>query len=246
MIDFHCHLDLYPDPKEVIQEVVLRGIYTLAVTTTPKAFEQNLRLAEDAKRIRVAVGLHPELVAERKREADLVCKHMERTRYVGEIGMDGSLQHKSSLGDQRAVLRQILTECRRQGGKVISLHSRLATSAVLDEIELAGEIGIPVMHWFSGLESELKRAVDLGCWFSIGPGMLAGKKGKTLTELVPKNRVLPETDGPFFQLKGRPAMPWDVDKVIADLGMIWKTPCNDVKSLLRMNLRNLAAVGTKP
>ena len=35
MIDTHCHLDLYPSPARVIKEIDRRGVYVLAVTTTP-------------------------------------------------------------------------------------------------------------------------------------------------------------------------------------------------------------------
>ena len=39
MIDFHCHLDLYPNPREVAKECAKRGLYVLSVTTTPSAWE---------------------------------------------------------------------------------------------------------------------------------------------------------------------------------------------------------------
>lgn len=80
MIDTHCHLDLYPKPGTVIAEADKRGMFVIAVTTTPKAFLGNIRMTEGKKRIRVAVGLHPELVAERHREVEDVCKLACSTR----------------------------------------------------------------------------------------------------------------------------------------------------------------------
>ncbi|MFP3339867.1 hypothetical protein R0J91_17955, partial [Micrococcus sp. SIMBA_131] len=44
-VDFHCHLDLYPDHKAVIAECELARVATLAVTTTPKAWQRNCELA---------------------------------------------------------------------------------------------------------------------------------------------------------------------------------------------------------
>jgi TatD DNase family protein len=58
MIDFHCHLDLYPEPQVVVRECVLRGIHALAVTTTPSAWQGTSELVSGADRIRVALGLH--------------------------------------------------------------------------------------------------------------------------------------------------------------------------------------------
>ena len=43
MIDFHCHLDLYPDPRAVLDGIDARGTYVLAVTTTPKAWHNAIR-----------------------------------------------------------------------------------------------------------------------------------------------------------------------------------------------------------
>ena len=38
--DFHCHIDLLPDPVAVIDRCARDGIVTLAVTTTPKAWRR--------------------------------------------------------------------------------------------------------------------------------------------------------------------------------------------------------------
>lgn len=240
MIDFHCHIDLFPNPAEVISEAVKRGTYVLAVTTTPLAFEGNLQLIGDAKRIRVAVGLHPELVGERYREVDQVCDLMRRTRYVGEVGLDGSPAHRGSLPRQRDVLQRVLSECAQQGGKIISMHSRMATTAVLDEIERCGSLGIPILHWFSGNEDELQRAVDLGCWFSVGPSMLGGQKGRRLVSLMPTDRVIPETDGPFAKVNGKTLMPWDSEASIPILASLWGIEISEAAQKVKSNFLRLS------
>ncbi|KQO59659.1 MULTISPECIES: Qat anti-phage system TatD family nuclease QatD [unclassified Methylobacterium] len=239
MIDFHCHLDLYPEPAKVVAEVAKRGMYVLAVTTTPRAFEGNLRFVGSNRRIRVAVGLHPELVGERHAEVGLVCAALLRTRYVGEVGLDGSPQHWGTFATQRNVLRTIFKACCDQGGRVISLHSRMAVQAVLDEIEQAGPIGTPVMHWFGGTPDEMVRASGLGCWFSVGPAMLNSKKGRLLAAGMPRDRVLPETDGPFGQSRGKPLTPWDCELVIPILADLWDMPLSAVEALMSDNLRRL-------
>lgn len=241
MIDFHCHLDLYPKPSTVIAEAARRRLYVLAVTTTPRAFEGNQLLVGDHKRIRVAVGLHPELVNDRHREVEDVIETMKRTRYVGEVGLDGSPDHRESLGLQRKVLARIFQGCREQGGKIVSLHSRSAVTAVLDEIQGAGAIGTPILHWFSGSEAECARAVEMGCWFSVGPAMLASAKGRRLASMLPKDRVLPETDGPFGQREGKALMPWDSALVHRDLAEIWGMEEDKVAERLIGNLRRLVA-----
>jgi len=40
-VDFHCHLDLYPDHEAAIARAEAARVYTLTVTTTPKAWPRN-------------------------------------------------------------------------------------------------------------------------------------------------------------------------------------------------------------
>ena len=109
MMDFHCHLDLYDKPKEVIRSSEQEGIYILSVTTTPRAFPGTKRMAARAPRIRTALGLHPQLASERYTELKLFDLMLPETDYVGEIGLDGSREFKSSLDIQRTVFRHILS-----------------------------------------------------------------------------------------------------------------------------------------
>ena len=45
-VDFHTHLDLYPDLPAAITACDRRRTATLTVTTTPKAFVRNRELAD--------------------------------------------------------------------------------------------------------------------------------------------------------------------------------------------------------
>ena len=98
------------------------------------------------------------------------------------------------------------------------------------------------MHWFSGTQSELARAIDLGCWFSVGPAMLRGAKGKRLASMMPVGRVLTETDGPLARQRGQVLMPWHVRQAEVELGRLWNLSTTGVQRHLSRNLRNLVAV----
>ncbi|MGO7955546.1 Qat anti-phage system TatD family nuclease QatD [Rhizobium leguminosarum] len=239
MIDTHCHLDLYPNPGRVIEEVEKRGTFVIAMTTTPKAFLGNMRFVEGRRRIRVAVGLHPELVAERYREIDEVQKYMVRTKYVGEIGIDGSPGCAASARLQADVFRTLLQSAEELGGKVLSIHSRGATCAVLDAIEKNVSKSTPILHWFSGSRKELDRAVELGCWFSVGPAMLRSRKGRELTFAMPRDRLLTETDGPFGTKDDRPLMPWDAALALPIISEGWQCSADDAERQVRSTFRRL-------
>lgn len=239
MIDLHCHLDLYPDPEAVATRAMSEGMYVLAVTTTPRAWAGTRTLFSRFSRIRVGLGLHPQLVRERHGEVSMLCELLTEARYVGEIGLDGSPEYADSLSTQRSVLERILAACAADGGRILSVHSRGAATAVLDALEAHPKAGLPVLHWFSGTSKELDRAVRLGCWFSVGPAMLRNDKGQRLVSAMPRERVLTETDGPFATEQKLPLMPWDVSIAERWLAQVWNTSDSDVKERLAGNLKAL-------
>jgi TatD DNase family protein len=196
-IDMHCHLDLYPDPAQVVQEVARAKSYVLSVTTTPKAWRGTAALAVGHPRIKTALGLHPQLAHERKGELVLFDTLLPETRYVGEVGLDGTPEYKPFWRDQQKVFDHILASSAKAGGRILTIHSRGAATPVLDALERHPEAGTPILHWFSGTKGELKRAIEIGCWFSVGPAMLKSKKGQEIASAIPRNRILTETDGPF-------------------------------------------------
>jgi TatD DNase family protein len=224
---------------ELVAECERREIYTLAVTTTPRSWERNNMLAKSTKYVRAALGLHPQVVGKFHYEVNALCDLIPETRYVGEIGLDGSPEYAESFSLQKSILDKILLSCAANGGRIISLHSRNATSEVLDMFEKHKKSGTPILHWFSGNLKELERAIRLGCWFSVGPTMLNSKKGMELAANMPHDRLLTETDGPFTQQKGKPYMPWDVGIAVEKLGFIWKQNATQVQSQIAANLKIL-------
>ena len=44
---------------------------------------------------------------------------------------------------------------------------------------------------------QLEKAIELGCYFSINPGMLKTKSGMEVIKAIPIDHVLLETDAPF-------------------------------------------------
>ena len=213
MIDFHCHLDLYKDPIRVAEEANRINKFTLCVTTSPKAWSVTSQVYKQYNNIKVALGLHPEMVERKINELDLMLASIQHTKYIGEIGLDGLPQNRSSFRVQIKVFEEIVRQCHREGGRVLSIHSRFAVQEVLTVLKKYPNSGTPVLHWFSGSLSELKDAIDIGCYFSVNEPMISSPKGRALVGKMPLRRVLPETDGPFAQRGGVPLRPSDVCKV---------------------------------
>ena len=239
MIDLHCHLDLYPNPVEVVRRCRSERIFVLSVTTTPSAYRGTVALALDDDRIQTALGLHPQLAVERRGELALFDELVHRVRWVGEIGLDGASASRDSWRTQREVFRHILRSCENAGGRVLSIHSRRAAAQVLAELREFPDAGLPVLHWFSGSLDELKQAIEIGCWFSVGLPMLQSKRGRRLVASLPSNRVLTETDGPFVRIDVRPAYPWDTEATERELASLWNRPGEQTSTVLAENLSQL-------
>ena len=194
MIDYHCHLDLYKSPMSVYEESKQRKIKILAVTTSPKAYVKAIQHFSDSKEIVVALGFHPELVADRINEKELFIQLMSASRYIGEIGIDGYRQNSRSLSIQASFFHEALLEAEKRGGRILSIHSRGAVKKVLDIIDKTSNANVSILHWFTGSKSELERAVAMHCWFSINPKMCLSKSGQETIKGIPINKLLPETE----------------------------------------------------
>lgn len=217
--DFHCHIDLLPDPAAAIIACERERVMTLAVTTTPKAWPQNRRWTAASSYVHAAVGLHPELVGERHGEIGLLEEYIEQSRLVGEIGLDGSPQYRKSWQMQGQVFTRALKRAQQLGGRVLSIHSRRAADEVvqlLAEHTTADRV-LPILHWYSGSVSAARKALDQGCYFSVNPRMLDSNMGLAVVRSLPTSRMLTETDAPFTASGDRPALPTDAATVLANL-----------------------------
>lgn len=97
VIDLHAHLDLYPDPAATTKEYI-------RPVRDNHAFRLVWHLPCERRRgIRTAIGLHPQIAQERQGELALFDELRPRSRYVGEIGLDGGPELKATWDVQRRV-----------------------------------------------------------------------------------------------------------------------------------------------
>lgn len=241
LVDFHCHLDLYPDHAALIRECDREGVATLAVTTTPKAWPRNRDLAKTSSHVRVALGLHPQLVADRAAELPLFERYLSEARYVGEVGLDAGPRFYRSFEAQERVLARVLAACAEQGDKILTLHSVRAVGKVLGHLEraLPPDRGRVILHWFTGTASEARRAAERGCFFSINSEMLRSPKHRLLVAGLPGDRLLTETDGPFVEADGKPVRPPAVAQTVADLAALRGETADAMARRIVANLRAL-------
>lgn len=238
LIDTHCHVDLYPDYADLIEETERAQVYTVAVTNTPSVFRRCVSLTQGKRFIRTALGLHPQLVRQRHRELDLMLGMLPETKYVGEVGLDFENRDEQERALQQKVFASILERCAASPDKVLTVHSRRAAAEVVDLIGDAYPCKV-ILHWFSGSRRELEKAVSCGFYFSVNPAMMSSAKGRQIVAAIPRDKLLTESDGPFVTVDNRPARPRDVELVVRGLAELYETTASQVAGMLHDNFRSV-------
>jgi TatD DNase family protein len=236
MIDLHCHIDLYNNPLEIAARAERSGVITVAVTNLPSHFETDYPHFSRYKRIKLALGLHPLMATQHKREFTKFTRMLPKTSYIGEVGLDFSRAGINTKQEQIESFRFVLASV-KDSYDLISIHSRQAESIVLELLE-EFNISSAIFHWYMGSFGILERAIKLGHYFSINTAMIVSQKGKKLIERIPKHRILSESDGPFVKVGSKPAEPTDVIYVISFLSELWEKNREEVKQILINNYNN--------
>lgn len=198
LYDTHYHFDLQKERSAVIREIERSQIYTIAVTNLPELYQkENSEII--CKYIRFALGFHPELVYQYKKQIPLMWDLLPEAKYVGEVGLD--FVDKSYKNEQISFFEELIERCRDDEKKILTIHSR---QAVRDVLQILGNDFKfkPILHWFTGTKNELLEAIDKGCFFSVNGAMLASKKFSSMLSMIPNERLLIETDSPFTFFQG--------------------------------------------
>lgn len=239
-LDTHCHVDLYPDPTGVVQRAERAGTVVIAVTNLPSAFDAALPHVQQFRNLRLALGLHPLTTAQHSpKELASFDRNAQRTSYIGEVGLDLSVEGRASIEAQRKSFRHVLRAIQGQR-KILTIHSRGAESEVIERLAEFGCRGA-IFHWFTGPWTAAERAMSAGHLFSINTAMVKSPKGRQLVESLPKERVLLESDGPFIKIGRRSVEPGDLTVVEEVLSRWWGEHIDDVRVQLRSNFSSLLA-----
>jgi TatD DNase family protein len=236
-VDTHCHLDRYPSPVQVWRDAVAAGVLTVAVTELPSSFQLLATRFGRREGLRVAVGFHPLRVADSApSELQLFRRYLNRTDYVGEVGLDFSERGRASRKQQTILFERLLDEP-AIGRKVVSVHTRRADRAAIEQLDAARINGI--LHWYTGPMSLIDQALAAGLYFSITPAMIQSAHGRRVIAAVPADWVLTETDGPYTRTAGRTSQPADVPALVGRLARTWNAHQADVRQQIWNNMAEL-------
>jgi TatD DNase family protein len=227
-IDMHAHIE----PDIAATDLLELGALVFAASRT---LEEAARALERSDPWTLwGVGCHPGLVGAHKAfDPDRFTELIARTPYVSEIGLDG--KSRVPAHTQQATFHVVLTTL-QAAPRIASIHSYAAAGPVLDHLT-AHPITGAVLHWWLGDADQTRRAVELGCYFSVNASMA---RRPELLSLLPPERILTETDHPFADRStDRGRRPGNVSDVEAALGRLHTMDLQAVRELMWHNLAEL-------
>lgn len=212
LIDTHCHLNFhkYNDDRDaVIHRAKEAGVNRVIIPAIDlESCQEAIDLSDQYDGIYTAVGIHPNSTTdfdETMLKAVREWSSHEKVVSIGEIGLDYHWD-KSPKDVQRKAFEQQLDLASELELPVI-IHNREASNDVLDVLE-SWATTLPaslkdrpgVLHSFSAPLEIADRALAIGFYLGF-TGPITFKKADDLRDIaaiVPLNRILIETDGPFL------------------------------------------------
>ena len=165
---------------------------------------------------------------------------LQRTDYVGEVGLDFSPQGRPTRARQVEIFEHILAEPDIHA-KILTVHSRGAEG---DTIRLLIEAHAhAILHWYSGALKHLDAALGAGMWFSVNTSMLSSRNGRRILAALPPERVV--TDGRPLHEAARPSNdPSTVPALVAALAALWNEDPGVTRARLFDNMAHLYSTAT--
>jgi TatD DNase family protein len=240
IIDTHCHIDMYPNPIQVLNECEKRGVTVISMTSLPSHFELGYNHFIDKKKARQALGFHPLIIKNYDKTEILKFENLiNKTSYIGEIGLDFSREGIGTKDLQIQIFTKILSIIKNNNSrKIISLHSRGAEKEVLSHL-IENNIKYAIFHWYSGNVGLIENILKAGYYFSVNTSMIKSKKGNDIISRIPLNRILIESDGPYIDNKGKPIYPYDLIEVYNYLAKKSNLSVYETISLIKNNFFGL-------
>ncbi len=257
LIDAHCHLthkSLKDDIVNVIKRAKEKGV--VAVICSGVNVPTNREVLELSKKypdfIKVSLGLYPiDLIGAEEEtglsrqiepfnldeELKFIEKNKKDILAIGECGLDYHWD-KTHHEEQKANFAKII-EFAKKINKTLIVHTRKAEADCIEMLEKHGAKKV-MLHMFEGRKSVIKKAAELGYYFSIPAILYKSEHFKMLVDMVDVSQLFTETDSPWMSpVLGKTNEPMYVADTIKEIAKIKKMNATEVENVLYMNYQNL-------
>lgn len=258
-VDTHAHLmhQLFEGNVDaVIQRAKAAGVGAIICSgVNHPTNEQVLALAKKYPLVKACLGLYPiDLLGKVPDETGLsrqiepidletefsfIKKNKDNIIGIGEVGLDYKWSTDEKEHQQQKENLQRIIDFTQKLNKPIVIHSRNAEKDCIDLLE-SSSLKRVQLHCFEGNKKLIKRAADLGYYFSIPAHVTRLQHFQMLAQMVDLSQLLTETDAPWLPAElgtiNEPANVVGTVKMIAELK---KIPFEEVKRQIWENYQRL-------
>ncbi len=243
IFDTHSHYTdsaFDSDREQLLKELPEKGIVhgVLAGTTIEDSL-QGMALTEQFDYLTAAVGIHPEAAG--SQPEDYLAKLAAMTEHprvvaIGEIGLDYHYEGYDRKKQIRLLEEQL--DLAKELALPVILHARDCTEDFLKILTKHRPRG--VVHCFSGSAETAAVVLKLGLYIGF-TGVLTfsrAKKARKALAVVPKDRLLLETDCPYMApvpFRGKRCDSSFIPYTAGAVAEVWGT---DVQTVLEQTCRN--------
>ena len=248
LIDVHAHLDLIKDLDDVIKRAEDANIkLIISAGIDPKTNKEVLRLAEKYSIIKPALGIYPLDALEKENnkeysfdvdeEIEFIRSQKDKIIAVSEFGLD-YLSENADKERQKEIFLKLL-KLAKEIDKPVIVHTRKAETEVI-EILKREQMKKVVLHCFCGKKSLIKKAAELGYYFSIPPIIVNSQQFQNLVKEVNLKQILTETDSPYLSpYPGKINEPAFISETIEKIAEIKELSIQEVEEQIFKNAKKL-------
>ena len=239
LIDIHAHLDFLEENKliEIQNNKNIKLVITNSVNL--KSCKKNLDISKKYPKIKLAAGLYPEknIFLKKYKEFEKWAPENKKNIFaVGEIGLDFSYE-KPEKKLQINIFKKQLKFAEKLNIPAI-IHTRKAEKEILEILK--NYKCKKILHCFSGKLKLVKQALEIGCYFSIPTNIIRSEHFQKMVEILPKNKILTETDAPYLSpFKDKKNEPVFIKESIKIISKIWKIPIKETEKQIEKNYKSI-------
>ncbi len=178
--------------------------YIVNIGTSPETSRLAIEQAKRFPNMYTAIGIHPsdarfltDMDASIKEIEDLILDPESKCVCLGEIGLD--YHYPDTDKEMQLAYFERQMQLAEKLSLPVSIHDREAHSDTLDVIRKYPNVK-GILHSFSGSREMAEELISLGYYISFS-GTLTftnARKPKEVASILPKNKVLIETDCPYL------------------------------------------------
>ena len=240
IIDVHAHLDYLESKKliEIQNDEKIKLVISNSVNL--ESCKKNLDISEKFSKVKTAFGLYPEKdisLDKYEKFEEYFEKHKNKIIALGEIGLDFS--HELPEKMIQIIFFKNQLDLARKNNLPVIIHTRKAEKEILEILENYKDLKI-ILHCFSGNFKLVKKALELGCYFSIPTNIVRSEHFQKMVKEIPFDRILTETDSPYLSpYKDKKNEPIFIKETIKKISEILEKSENEIENYIEKNYKKI-------